>query len=89
VEIWSFIAEGASEAVATRFLEKLHSACQGLLAFPMAHPERRQLAPELRVVFHGAYAIYYRPDDATVTIVRVVHGARDLGAIVDQGGFDV
>lgn len=58
------------------------------MAFPLAHPERPQLAPDLRVVFHGAYAIYYRPGGNAVTIMRVLHGARDLTAIADQGGFE-
>jgi toxin ParE1/3/4 len=40
------------------------------------------------VLFHASYAVYYRPDDQVVTIIRVLHGARDLGAIADQGGFD-
>jgi len=85
--IWSYIAEEASETTATRFLGKLHATCERLLAFPLAHPERPQLAPGLRVVFHGTYAIYYRADDNAVTIVRVLHGARDLAAVAGQGGF--
>ncbi|NIE87918.1 MULTISPECIES: type II toxin-antitoxin system RelE/ParE family toxin [unclassified Burkholderia] len=51
-------------------------------------PERRQLAPDLRVLFYGAYSIYYRSDDQAVIVVRVLHGARDLATIVDQDGFD-
>jgi len=39
------------------------------------------------MVFHAAYAIYYQFDDDCVTVVRVLHGARDLAAIVEQGGF--
>jgi len=69
-------------------LGKLYATCERLLPFPLAHPERPQLSLDLRVVFHGAYAIYYRPSDKTVTIIRVLHGARDLAAIFDQGGFE-
>jgi len=58
------------------------------LIFPLSCPERRQLAPDLRVLFYGAYAVYYRSDDQAVVVVRVLHGARDLGTIADQGGFD-
>jgi len=86
-DIWGYIAAQSSENTATRFLGKLTTTCERLLAFPLAHPERPQLAPGLRVVFHGTYAIYYRPDEETVTIVRVLHGARDLAAIAGQGGF--
>ncbi|MFW7347191.1 MAG: type II toxin-antitoxin system RelE/ParE family toxin [Pigmentiphaga sp.] len=88
-EIWSYIAEGASEATATRFLNKLYGTCERLLAYPLGHPERRQLGRDLRVVFHGAYAIYYQASETAVVIVRVLHGMRDLGAIADQGGFDI
>jgi toxin ParE1/3/4 len=41
----------------------------------------------LRVTFHGAYAIYYRPLADAVVIVRVLHGARDVGALAERGGF--
>jgi len=88
-DIWSYLAEEASETTATRFVRKLYAACGRLMAFPLAYPERPQLAPGLRVVFHGNYAIYYQPDDDCVTVVRVLHGARDLAAIVEQGGFDM
>jgi len=88
-DIWSYIAGAASETVATRFLVKLTATCERLLAFPLAHPEHPQLDPGLRVVFHASYAIYYRSDDDCVTVVRVLHGARDLAAIVEQGGFDM
>ncbi|WP_186198709.1 type II toxin-antitoxin system RelE/ParE family toxin [Burkholderia gladioli] len=85
-EIWSYLAEEASEATVDRFVASLHEACQQLLVFPLGCPERRQLAPDLRVLFYGAYSIYYRSDDQAVIVVRVLHGARDLVAIVDQDG---
>ena len=55
--------------------------------FPLAAPARNQLAPGLRVTFHGVYAVYYRPLPGAVVIVRVLHGARDATAIADHGGF--
>jgi toxin ParE1/3/4 len=86
-EIWSYIAEEASETTATRLVNKIHETCAKLLAFPLAHPARPQLGPDLRVTFHGAYAIYYCPGADVVTIIRVLHGARDVWAIADEGGF--
>jgi len=41
----------------------------------------------LRVVFHGSYAIYYRPTPDAIVIVRVLHGKRDAEAIAEGGGF--
>jgi toxin ParE1/3/4 len=55
--------------------------------FPLAAPARDQLAPALRVTFHRAYAIYYRSEPDVVIIVRVLHGARDVAAVAERGGF--
>jgi len=55
--------------------------------FPLAAPARDQLAPGLRVTFHGAYAIYYRPQPDEIAVIRVLHGARDMTAIAEDGGF--
>lgn len=43
--------------------------------FPLAAPARDQLAAGLRVTFHGAYAIYYRPLPDEIVVIRVLHGA--------------
>jgi toxin ParE1/3/4 len=55
--------------------------------FPLSGSERHQLAPDLRVTFHGGYAVYYLPTESEIVIVRVLHGARDAAAIADTGGF--
>jgi len=86
-DIWGYIAAESSETTATRFLGKLYATCERLLIFPLASPERPQLAPGLRVVLHASDAVYYLPDEEVVTIVRVLHGARDFAAISNQGGF--
>jgi len=41
----------------------------------------------LRVTFHGAYAIYYKPRLDELVIVRVLHGARDIVTIAERGGL--
>jgi toxin ParE1/3/4 len=45
------------------------------------------LAPGLRVTFRGAYAIYYMPLPDAIVIIRVLHGARDVAALAERGGF--
>ena len=42
----------------------------------------------MRVNFHGQYAIYYRPGKDKIIVVRVLHGARDVAALAERGGFD-
>ncbi len=60
-----------------------------LLAFPLSGPARTDLAADLRVKFHRAYAIYYTPAPRELIIIRVLHGAHDADAdaIAGGGGF--
>ena len=37
---------------------------------------------------HGAYAIYYMVTERELIVVRVLHGARDIVAIANEGGLD-
>ena len=56
---------------------------------PLIGAKRDYLSTGMRVIFHGAYAIYYLPDKEDVIVLRVLHGARDVVSIADEGGFDV
>jgi toxin ParE1/3/4 len=73
--------------VATGFIGGIEAAFEPVRHFPLAAAAREQLAPGLRVTFHGAYAIYYKPLPDAVVIVRVLHGARDAAALAERGGF--
>ncbi|TLG78160.1 type II toxin-antitoxin system RelE/ParE family toxin [Methylocystis sp. B8] len=86
-EIWAYVADDSSESTATRLLDKIHATFSRLQDFPLSGSERHQLAPDLRVAFHGGYAVYYLPTESEIVIVRVLHGARDAAAIADAGGF--
>ena len=55
--------------------------------FPHSGPAREQLAKGLRAGFSGRYVLYYRTGETELTIVRVLHGARDIAAISSSGGF--
>lgn len=77
----------ASEEIATRFVAAIELAFEPLRHFPLSGPAREQLAAGLRVFFHSPYAIYYKPLADAVVIVRVIHGARDVAALADRGGF--
>jgi len=73
--------------VATKFVGEIEAAFEPVRHFPFAAPAREQFAPGLRVTFHNPYAIYYRPLADAVVIIRVLHGARDVLAIAEHGGF--
>lgn len=51
-------------------------------------PSRKALGADVRVLLHGKYAVYYLYR-SEVVILRVLHGARDVTAIAERGGFDV
>ena len=51
-EIWGYVAVEASEAAATRLVDKLYAACEPLRQFPRLGP-REQFAAGLRVRFPG------------------------------------
>lgn len=68
-------------------MKAIEAVFEPLRHFPSAGAAREQLAPELRVTFHSAYAIYYRALADAVVIVRVVHGARDIAALAERGGL--
>lgn len=77
----------ASEATATRFVETLAARFEQAAFMPSSGASRDQLARGLRVIIHRAYAIYYLASAAEVVIVRVIHGARDVAALTERGGF--
>jgi toxin ParE1/3/4 len=87
VEIWVTLATEASEAVATRFVRAIEATFEPLRHFPLLGPARDQFAPGLRVTFHRPYAVYYLARPEAIVIVRVIHGARDIAAIAERGGF--
>jgi toxin ParE1/3/4 len=74
--------------VATRFVAGIEAQFEPLRNFPLSGPARELLAPGLRVMFHNLYAIYYKPLSDALVIVRVIHGARDVVAFAQRGGFD-
>ena len=84
-EAWAYLALESSEAVAARFLSAVHAAFNQLQTFPMMGASREQFAHRLRVIFHGAYAIYYTPNTDELVIIRVLHGSRDIAAIIERG----
>jgi toxin ParE1/3/4 len=78
LEIWHHIAQDNVRA-ANQVNEKLDAAICSLLTMPgMGHA--RADVKDVRYKFWSvfSYVIAYRYNDATLTIVRVVHGSRDF-----------
>lgn len=80
-DIWFHIATD-SPANADRFLDRLADVATGTLAVaPLSGREREELGDGLRSLPVENYLIFYRVRDGAVEVLRILHGARDLGAI--------
>lgn len=65
------------------FVEELRQSCRDLLAFPRAYPiDHRYLPNEIRHRSHGRYIIFYRIGTDRLTIIGIVHSARDVEPII-------
>jgi toxin ParE1/3/4 len=66
---------------ATSFVAMLKEKCQLLASSPAAGTLREDLLPDIREFSVGNYVIYFRPIGDALRIERVLHGARDVGAM--------
>lgn len=84
LDIGDYIAKD-SRATARRFVAKLVEQCQRIGDAPFAYTGREDLAPGLRMAPMGRYVIFFRVLDDVVRVERVLHGARDIPAVFEQG----
>lgn len=81
-EIWSYIAEENLTA-ARQVRLKLLDACQTIAEYPTIGHRREDLTDK-PVLFWpaGSYLIAYNPARRPIEILRVLHGARDVAALL-------
>ncbi len=77
-EIWGYIAED-SENRADKFIETIDSKFHEIAASPGIGRLRDELYPGLMSFPVGRYMIYYVVITEGIEIIRVLHGARDVG----------
>lgn len=80
-EIVEFIARDSIDAAAA-WVEMMYERFSYVAGMPGVGTPRDELQPGLRGLSAGDYLILYRRTRAGVTIVRVVHGSRDLRRVV-------
>jgi antitoxin ParD1/3/4/toxin ParE1/3/4 len=80
-EIWSYIAADSVKA-ARKVRLALFAACQRLAENPGLGHVREDLTDQ-SVLFWpvGSYLVIYDPGSKPLSIVRVVHGARDVPSV--------
>ena len=82
--IWRYIArdsEGYADAMLARFTEKLRL----LAGNPALGTPRRELRAGLRSFAVGNYVLFYAPEGGGIMVYRILHAARDVGAIIAGG----
>ena len=82
LEIWDYIADD-SLAAADRWVDHLDEQFRVLATQPMMGRARDELAPRVRSFPFGRYVVFYVPLDDGIDVVRVLHGARDIDAVLD------
>lgn len=79
-DIAGYIDEKAGAIVAARFIDRIIATVESLSRMPHRHRERDELGAGLRVIGFRRYLIFYRIDGNVVSIIRVLHGARNITA---------
>ena len=84
-DIWTFIAKDNLEA-AGRIEQAVYQACELIATSPLAGSIRQDLTA-LPVRFwllqpYTNYLIIYDPEKTPVSIIRILHGARNLPSIL-------
>ena len=79
-EILDWLEREAGRVVAHRYAERFRAAFGHFMAFPEIGARRRKLHADMRIWAITPYVIFYRFDHntETVTVVRILHGRRDL-----------
>ena len=81
--IWGYVARD-NVAAANRVVRRLERAFHLLAAFPRKGHKRADVHTSRPVLFWpaGSHVIVYEPEPRPIVIVRIVHGARDLNALL-------
>jgi len=83
-EIADFIARGNPERAAS-FVMQLRRQAFAIGRTPNAYPPRPNFGEGIRVSIRRPYLIVFRIRERRVEVLRVLHGARDVAAVLASG----
>ena len=83
-DVWRYYARVASIEVADKILREIDEAARRLSDDALRWRARDELMPGLRSALVPPYIIFYRIQNGTVEIVRVLHGRRNFPAIFSK-----
>jgi toxin ParE1/3/4 len=70
--------DSQSSQAADRFAVKFEQTCNLHATHPGIGTSSEEYAPNLRHFTVWNYAVFYRPVDDGIEIIRIIHGARDI-----------
>ncbi len=79
-EIADFIAKD-NTVRAMSFVNELIDCCLAIEEHPTLARIRPEIGKGIRLSIYGSYVVIYRIEGDDVVILRVVHGARDIGGM--------
>ena len=82
-EIGDYIFNKSPRA-ARKVTSELRARCRSLSENPRRGVNRPEIETGLRSIPLGNFVIFYVIDKETVRIQRILHGARDLGALMNS-----
>ena len=85
-ELWAYIAANNPSA-ADRMVDAVLEGSRKHVRFPGMGQNRDDVRPGLRCFVVSPYVVFYRPLEDTIEVLRILHGARDIGRSIDFGIF--
>jgi|JI10StandDraft_1071094.scaffolds.fasta_scaffold805921_3 toxin ParE1/3/4 len=81
-DIHTYLSQAASVAVANRVVDRIRGHIRRQRETPLSGAPRPDLADGCRLTVNGRYVIYYAIVGENMTVLRVLHHARDRDAIM-------
>ena len=69
---------------ADRMIGRIYSSAHRLADFPESAPLRPDIGKGVRSLVVGRYLLLYRVEGSRVEVVRVIHGSRDVTALLED-----
>jgi plasmid stabilization system protein ParE len=90
IEITDYLSDIASPRIARNYETRIRSAIDGLRDVPESGPPRREFGAHIRMLIVRPYLIFYEVELARrdVSILRILHGARDIDEKLIRGGAE-
>jgi len=88
LDIWTYIANESSTAIADGFLARIYGALEVVAQAPYIGRERAEFPGNPRSVVVRPYVIFYEPlpEGDGIAVWRVLHGARRFDDVVERPG---